>query len=118
MPRTKVRKHSRVGTKGVDSHYRFKSVLLQKKVPHNRKPRKDKGKKRGMYSRLKSYHIINMETGKIIRSGIEKQESVDDMIQDDFGEETHIEFYGTDNQAKIQARRWKRWSKEALEENG
>jgi hypothetical protein len=92
-------------------------ILLRKKGKKNPKEkRKDKGKKRGSYNIRKSYHIINMKTGKVVRSGVSNWESVNDMIQDDFGEETYTDFYGTDNQARLQGKREKRTTQEILAE--
>lgn len=91
--------------------------MLRKKGKKNPKEtRKDKGKKRRSYNTRKSYHIINMETGKVVRSGVSNWESINDMIQDDFGEETYTDFYGTDNQARLQGKREKRLSQEAMAE--
>ena len=55
-----------------------------------------------------------METGKVVRSGVSNWESVNDMIQDDFGEETYRDFYGTENQARLQGKREKRYYQEAM----
>ena len=91
--------------------------MLRKKGKKNPKEtRKDKGKKRRSYNTRKSYHIINMKTGKVVRSGVSNWESINDMIQDDFGEETYRDFYGTENQARLQGKREKRSYQEELVE--
>lgn len=87
--------------------------LKEKRNPKEK--RKDKGKKRGSYNTRKSYHIINMKTGKVVRSGVSTRESINDMIQDDFGEE-YRDFYGTENQARLQGKREKRYYEEGLAE--
>lgn len=88
--------------------------MKEKKNPKEK--RKDKGKRRGSYNIRKSYHIINMETGKVVRSGVSTRESINDMIQDDFGEETYRDFYGTENQARLQGKKEKRYYEEGLAE--
>ncbi len=91
-------------------------MLSFEDFPIEKKKAKRKGKKRGSYNTHKSYHIINMKTGKVVISGVSNWESVNDMIQDDFGDETHVDFYGSVNQANLRGKEEKRYYQESLDE--